>query len=857
MSQGLLRRAIMVFTASLFLAVAFSGSAYAASQLGAPGARPATAARTAGSSGDSLAALMLRDADLPAGFQPYAPLTGQLDARRAKLLGTDISLLGSQAGWARDWISALTGEAVLEIVVDDGTREMAQTSIKSFSSIALKKGLTKEHIAGPGHFTAFKATGQLNGTGYLELDLPLARGPYFFYLRVLAPVQSSASALRLAGDLAVIQANKVPGNAPDTGTGSADPAQAAGFATGGLVLTYVGILNGIAYFRNPLRGARRRARFKVAGPRSEGFEIRDVSIEAQRNRRTAIWRLAVQIIGLCLIAYGADVFQVPHGYVYLAIGVATIWAGGRFIRPGGASRDKNRAILAGPRKIRVAAMLSIGSALVLLGLISCIAAGLEEVQSQGLMQNAQSAAASAQDLESTFFLIGFSFVALGAVMFRRARRVGSIDAHELMLRDPRPPVLYLRSFGDDRLRLMTATLGRSSLIERFTPRRFDSFEEVLVRYLSLRGPVIAVNPPGTKLPPLGAARETIDSADWQSAITAWMKQCALIVFVAPPSQVTQGLQWELQTVSANRHWDKALVIVPPVSPERLEQRWQALLGTCAGLWPFTVPLPADDPRALALAFRQSEWKVIIANRRTEWSYSAALKEALDASRPLAPVDESRPVDAPRAAATRLLTPPVVALAAVLAAAAGVGSWYAVGKAPAARTSAIAKPSSTRDSRPQPSQSTPAVSRTSPRPSPRGPQTSPANGLVTLSPAAAQYPYADSLQAMITEYFQAIDDRDYAEYAATQSAGMALTPSQFETGFRSTADSSVLVTNIATAPDGRPEADVTFTSRQQPQDGPQGESCTNWQVKMFFDGNDGTYTIGAPPADYRASYQPCT
>ena len=85
----------------------------------------------------------------------------------------------------------------------------------------------------------------------------------------------------------------------------------------------------------------------------------------------------------------------------------------------------------------------------------------------------------------------------------------------------------------------------------------------------------------------------------------------------------------------------------------------------------------------------------------------------------------------------------------------------------------------------------------------------------------------------------------------------MTASQFQTGFESTQDSDVLVTGITTAPDGRPAADVTFTSRQQPQDGPDGESCTNWHVTMFFDGSAGSYTIGAPPAGYHASYQACS
>ena len=131
------------------------------------------------------------------------------------------------------------------------------------------------------------------------------------------------------------------------------------------------------------------------------------------------------------------------------------------------------------------------------------------------------------------------------------------------------------------------------------------------------------------------------------------------------------------------------------------------------------------------------------------------------------------------------------------------------------------------------------------------------GLASLAPAAALYPGAGAIEGVVNRYFQAINGRDYAAYQATQSPGIAMTESQFQAGFESTRDSAVLITGITTMPGGQPAADVTFTSQQQPQDGPDGESCTNWHVTMYFDGSAGTYTIGAPPNGYKASYQACS
>ena len=187
---------------------------------------------------------------------------------------------------------------------------------------------------------------------------------------------------------------------------------------------------------------------------------------------------------------------------------------------------------------------------------------------------------------------------------------------------------------------------------------------------------------------------------------------------------------------------------------------------------------------------------------------------------------------------------IAALIVVLAAAVGgAGSWYAVRTTPPARLAGLGAP---------------PPSGNSPSPPPSGNSPSPRVSAVpvSLAPPAALYPDAALIQPLIAAYFRAINSRDYAGYLATQNPGNALTAQQFQTGFRSTEDSHVLVTSIAIAPDGRPAADVTFTSRQQPADGPGGESCTNWHLTMFFDDRAATYILGTPPAGYHASYQAC-
>lgn len=132
-----------------------------------------------------------------------------------------------------------------------------------------------------------------------------------------------------------------------------------------------------------------------------------------------------------------------------------------------------------------------------------------------------------------------------------------------------------------------------------------------------------------------------------------------------------------------------------------------------------------------------------------------------------------------------------------------------------------------------------------------------NELIAVDPAAAQEPTAPDVVRLLTSYFTVINNHDYESYQVllTPAALATQTRKQFTNGFRSTVDSDITLLGLSTATDGRLLAQVSFVSRQNAEDGPDGQTCTRWTVGKFLEGEGANLQIGKALSGH-ASHEAC-
>jgi hypothetical protein len=165
-----------------------------------------------------------------------------------------------------------------------------------------------------------------------------------------------------------------------------------------------------------------------------------------------------------------------------------------------------------------------------------------------------------------------AWLAVGTVwraMTVHGRKLLQWDAIEVLGRDSRAPILYLRSFDDD------AALDPGGSGKTIEVRLAEAFRKL--------GPVISIGKPGEKLPELGTSRFYVSDDDWRTAIEYFLQRAQAIVILVGESP---GVRWEVEEALRTASGRRLLFFFPHLLPRRERNwpsRWRLRRRSVAGL----------------------------------------------------------------------------------------------------------------------------------------------------------------------------------------------------------------------------------------------------------------------------------
>ena len=198
-------------------------------------------------------------------------------------------------------------------------------------------------------------------------------------------------------------------------------------------------------------------------------------------------------------------------------------------------------------------------------------------------------------------------LAMGALLTRR-RRVLAKGADIVLVDDGRAPVLFLRSFKDDTIKLKQ----RQELFGLMGLQKIR-FEETLADMVGQYGPLLAVGEPSEGLPQLGAARAYLADDAWQSQVQRWIGESRMIAMLCGP---TRWVHWEMQNIVAAQRLSALLLFLPPgrkaaggVARRRLE-RWDNIVSSLAAT-PYGSAMRALDIADVLLIQFKAEGDLVV------------------------------------------------------------------------------------------------------------------------------------------------------------------------------------------------------------------------------------------------------
>jgi hypothetical protein len=213
-------------------------------------------------------------------------------------------------------------------------------------------------------------------------------------------------------------------------------------------------------------------------------------------------------------------------------------------------------------------------------------------------------------LGGTLFVLVFS---ASLALVTRGRRMRAEDADRVLAQDGRPPIVFLRPFGVDRVEIgkRMSSRVRISLREGFEL----TYEERLLRTLREVGPFVAVGDPTEGLPLLGAARTYATDEDWREEVDGFTAQASVVLLHVGEST---GLGWEINHV-IGRDTPERLILSLPLDAGRKEpsrqERYDAFRRTFGNAFP--RPLPEKIGHCQFLYFDADWTPRLLGERGTE------------------------------------------------------------------------------------------------------------------------------------------------------------------------------------------------------------------------------------------------
>jgi len=170
-------------------------------------------------------------------------------------------------------------------------------------------------------------------------------------------------------------------------------------------------------------------------------------------------------------------------------------------------------------------------------------------------------------LGAILLLVAAFLAGVTVKLWNLARRAAALSGTEALKKDPRAPVVYLRSFVDDPKAAQTYGTAQSSPLAQAvmgtsaTAALMSSHteEEQLAKAFNTLGPFVAVGRPGELLPLLGATRIYLSDEEWRPQVDTLMRNAALLVFRAGN---TPGFWWELKHAGEILPKRKILLVLP-------------------------------------------------------------------------------------------------------------------------------------------------------------------------------------------------------------------------------------------------------------------------------------------------------